>query len=167
MLVYITQRIIIMDKKYNSAYAQASAVWNKEKGGKTVRPKKGTPEYQAIKKIEAKIKAGEIASLVRSKEERAKNKVARKARSQPKKVIVQTSDNPQAVFKKKQVLPPEANPRPVYQPKPVEDTPDEVALSGGVEPAKAGQFSDARFYSEMAEQRMLNRKLYKKMLLSV
>ena len=64
MLVYIVQRIIIntimvkkSDGKYNSAYAQASAIWNKEKGGKIVRPKKGTPEYQAIKKIEAKIKA--------------------------------------------------------------------------------------------------------------
>ena len=155
------------DGKYNSAYAQASAIWNKEKGGKIVRPKKGTPEYQAIKKIEAKIKAGEIASLVRTKEERAKNKVARKARSQPKKVIVETSDNPQAVFKKKQVLPPEANPRPVYQPKPEEVTPDEVALSGGVEPSEPTRFSDARFYSEIAEQRLMNRKLYKKMLLSV
>ena len=82
-------------------------------------------------------------------------------------MIVETSENPQAVFKKKQVLPPEANPRPVYQPKPVEVTPDEVALSGGVEPSEPTQFSDERFYSEIAEQRMLNRKLYKKMLLSV
>lgn len=156
------------DGKYNSAYAQASAIWNKEKGGKIIRPKKGSPEYAVIKKIEAKIKAGEIASLVRTKEERQANKVRRKALSQPKKVIVEMNPNTQSTFKKKQVLEPVANPRPYYQPKVnKEDTPDEVALSGGVQPAKAGEFSDARFYSEMAEQRMLNRKLYKKMLLSV
>ena len=155
------------DGKYNSAYAQASAVWNKEKGGKTVRPKKGTAEYAVIKTIEAKIKAGKIASLVRTKEERQANKVRRKALSQPKKVIVEMNTNTQSTYKKKQVLEPEANPRPYYEKQAKEVTPDEVSFDGGVEPSKPGQWSDARFYNEMAEQRLMNRKLYKKMLLSV
>jgi hypothetical protein len=155
------------DGKYNSSYAQASAIWNKERGGKIMRPKKDTPEYDAIKKIESKIKAGEIASLVRTQQEREANKVRRKALKEPKNVIVEMNTNTQSTFKKKQVLEPEANPRPVYQPKPVEVTPDETALSGGVEPSTPMQWSDQRFYSELAESRLLNRKLYKKMLATV
>jgi len=154
------------DGKYNTYYAQAAAVWNKQKGGPVVRPKKGTPEYDAIKKVEADIRAGKIKSMIRTKAERDANKVRNKAKKSPKSVIVQTSNNPQATFAKKQVLEPESNPRPEYQPQPPERTPDEVALSGGVEPSKPG-VSDEDFYTALNENRLMNKKLYKKMLLSV
>jgi len=155
------------DGKYNSYYNQAAAIWNKQKGGPVVRPKKGTPEYDAIKKIEADIRAGKIKALIRTKAERDANKVRRKALSEPKNVIVEVSPNTQSTFKKKQVLEPEANPRPEYQPQPPERTPDSVALSGGVKPSKPGPLTDDDFYAALNENRMMNKKLYKKMLLSV
>jgi len=154
------------DGKYNNAYSQAAAMWNKQKGGPVVRPKKGTPEYDAIKKIEADIKSGKIKSLIRTKAERDANKVRTKAKKNPKSVIVQTSSNPDATFAKKQVLEPEANPRPEYQPQPPERTPDEVALTGGVEPSKPGM-TDLEFWAAINQRRRINNMLYKKMLLSV
>ena len=154
------------DGKYNTAYAQASAIWNKQ-NGKNIRPKRGTPEYDAIKKIEADIKAGKIKAMIRTKQERDANKVRSKAKKAPKKVIVETSSNPQATFEKKQVLEPEANPRPEYQPQPQEKTPDEVAFSGGVAKSKPGSLTEDDLHSAMSENRLMNKKLYKKMLLSV
>lgn len=152
------------DGKYNSYYAQATSIWNKQKGGPIVKPRKGTPEYDAIKKIEQDIRDGKIQSLVRTKEERDANKVRNKAKANEKSVVVQISNNPDATFEKKQVLEPEANPRPEYQKKPPEKTPDEVALKGGVQPANV---PDEEFYSALSENRMMNKKLYKKMLLGV
>ena len=147
------------DGKYNTAYAQASSIWNKQKGGPIVRPKKGTPEYDAIKKIEADIKAGKIKSLVRTKQEREANKVRKTAKKSPKSVIVQESSNPQATFEKQQVLEPEANPRPEYQAPPPEKTPDEVSFSGGVAPSKPG-ISDEDFYCAISENRMINKNYF-------
>lgn len=62
-----------MPESYASAYNQALYMYS-SKNKLSKRPKKGTKEYEEVKKIESDIKSGKIKSLVRPKKTKPKQK---------------------------------------------------------------------------------------------